>query len=60
MKKKIRQRMTNVDPARPRRLALARDTVRTLGHDELRRAVGGETCDTTSSPTQSNKMTNRH
>ena len=58
--KKTRQRMTNADRTRQRRLELARDTVRTLGNHELLRAVGGETCDTTSSPTQSNKMTNRH
>jgi hypothetical protein len=60
MKKKTRQRMTNVDPARQRRLGLARDTVRTLGHDELLNAAGGATgCDSTTTPTQT-KQTNHH
>jgi hypothetical protein len=60
MKKKTRQRMTNVEPARRRRLGLARDTVRTLGHDELLNAVGGETgCDSTTNPTQTLLTTRR-
>lgn len=58
MKKKIRQRMTNVEWARQRRLELARDTVRTLGHDELVRAVGGS-CDTGSTPTQTKQTSHR-
>lgn len=57
MKNKNRRRMMNVEPARQRRLALWRDTVRTLGHDQLSRAVGGASCDTTSFPTQT-KQTN--
>ena len=62
MKKKIRQRKMNLEPVRQRRLALSRDTVRTLGHDELVRAVGAATsCDTGSYPTQTQKNeTNRH
>lgn len=52
MKKQTRQRMTNVDPARQRRLQLGRDTVRTLGRDELVQAAGGSSCDTGSVPTQ--------
>ena len=53
MKKRTRQRRTNVDPARQRRLELARDTVRTLGHDELLNVGGGDSgCDTGSTPTQ--------
>jgi hypothetical protein len=60
MKKKTRQRMMNVEPARQRRLGLARDTVRTLGHDELVNAVGGETgCDSTTTPTQTLLTTRR-
>jgi hypothetical protein len=61
MKKKTRQRMTSVDRTRQPRLALARDTVRTLGYDELVNAVGGEaSCDSTTTPTQTTKVTNRH
>ena len=58
--KKTRQRMTNADRTRQRRLELARDTVRTLGHDELLNAVGGGTgCDSTTTPTQT-KPTSQH
>jgi hypothetical protein len=46
MKKKIRQRMTNPEPARQRRLELSRETVRTLSDSELSRAVGASACDT--------------
>jgi hypothetical protein len=55
MKKKIRQRMTNPARARSRKLELTRETVRTLGEDELARAVGGEgtvVCNTTSYTTE--------
>jgi hypothetical protein len=48
MKKMTRRQMMNADPARQRRLELARETVRTLGADELARAAGGSGCDTTS------------
>jgi hypothetical protein len=51
MKKKTRQRMTNLDPGRQRRLDLSRETVRTLSPDQLTRAVGGSACDTGSYPT---------
>lgn len=51
MKKTTRQRMMNPEPARPRKLGLSRETVRTLDHDQLSRAVGGSSCDTTSNPT---------
>jgi hypothetical protein len=58
MKKKTKLPMTNVDPVRQRRLELARATVRTLSHDELLNAVGGETgCASTTTPTQT-KLTN--
>lgn len=61
MQKKFRQRMMTPEPARQRRLELSRDTVRTLGRDELVRAVGGVTgCDTTTNPTNTQKnQTNR-
>jgi hypothetical protein len=58
MKKKIRQRMSNLEPARQRRLELTRDTVRTLGHDQLAHAVGGS-CDTGSFPTQTKQTSHR-
>lgn len=47
MKKMTRQRRMNPEPARPRKLELARETVRMLDSDELLRAAGGE-CVTTS------------
>ncbi|HEX8114744.1 MAG TPA: hypothetical protein VF516_43740 [Kofleriaceae bacterium] len=47
MKKKIRQR-TSPESTRQRRLELSRETVRTLGENDLARAVGGSVCDTTS------------
>lgn len=46
MKKNMRQRMTNPEPARQRRLELSRETVKILDASELARAAGG--CDTTS------------
>jgi len=48
MKKTIRRQTTNANPARQRRLELARETVKTLGADDLARAAGGSGCDTTS------------
>ena len=48
MKKTTRQQTMNSDPARKRRLQLPRETVRTLGADDLERAAGGSGCDTTS------------
>ncbi len=48
MKKKIRQRTTSSASTRQRRLELSREIVRTLGADDLARAVGGSGCDTTS------------
>jgi len=51
--KKVRQQMTNPSRARQRKLELTRETVRTLGEDELSRAVGGGTvCNTTSYTTE--------
>jgi hypothetical protein len=47
MKKTTRQRKMNPEPARQRKLALSRETVRMLDSDELLRAVGGD-CVTTS------------
>jgi hypothetical protein len=59
MKKTTRQRMMNQDPTRQRRLKLSQETVRTLDHDQLSRAVGGS-CDTTSNPTDKRQLTSRH
>lgn len=53
MKKKIRRRITNSQPSTQRRLQLARETVRTLGEDDLAQAVGGSDCNTTSWTTES-------
>lgn len=47
MKKTTRQRKMNPEPARPRKLALSRETVRMLDSDQLLLAVGGD-CVTTS------------
>jgi hypothetical protein len=57
MKKTTRQRKTTTEPARQRKLDLSRETVRTLGHDQLLRAAGGSGCDTGSYPTD-RKQTN--
>jgi hypothetical protein len=47
MKKKVRRRITDLEP-RKRRLELSREMVRVLGADDLSQAAGGSGCDTTS------------
>ncbi len=59
MKKKIKQR-TSPESTRQRRLELSRETVRTLGANDLVRAVGGSGCDTTSWTTDKTSNTSKH
>jgi hypothetical protein len=55
MKKKTRRRITDSGPTMQRRLQLARETVRTLGPEDLSQAAGGSDCVTTSWTTEKNK-----
>lgn len=57
MKKKSRRRITDSEPTKQRRLALARETVRVLGADDLAQAAGGSGCDTTSFATETTLTT---
>jgi hypothetical protein len=59
MKKTIRQRKTTTEPARQRKLDLSRETVRTLGPDQLSQAAGGSGCDTGSYPTDKKPTSHR-
>ena len=52
MKKQTRRQITIPEPTKQRRLELSRETVRTLGADDLSQAVGGSGCDTTSWTTE--------
>ena len=58
MKKKIRQRVFKTEPARQRKLELARETVRTLDETALSGVVGGS-CDTSSFTTEK-VITSKH
>jgi hypothetical protein len=57
MRKKIRRDITNSEPSKQRRLHLSRETVRTLGADDLAHAIGGSGCDTTSWTTETRTTT---
>lgn len=52
--------MMNLEPGRQRKLGLSRETVRTLNHDQLSRAIGGSGCDTTSYPTETRTKQTNH
>jgi hypothetical protein len=57
MRKKLKGAITDPEPKYQRRLGLSRETVRVLGVNDLSQAIGGATCDTTSSNTE---QTSKH
>jgi len=57
MRKKLKGDITDPEPKYQRRLGLSRETVRVLGVNDLSQAIGGATCDTTSSNTE---QTSKH